>query len=168
MIHLRLITLADAPAIMEFERAGQDWFTQFVPPRPDAYWQLETLRPVLRGLLDTMAKGQGWYYLILDQDAQILGRINLTLAKGIEACALVGYRVAADRVGRGIATGALGQLCKIAPALGLRELRAEVDLTNIASVKVLQKTGFAPCDLPARVVPFKDSTLALCQFQRAL
>jgi ribosomal-protein-alanine N-acetyltransferase len=55
----------------------------------------------------------------------------------------VGYRVAERVAGRGAASAALRELCRIAKdELGLRTLRAITGHDNIASQRVLERSGF--------------------------
>lgn len=58
---------------------------------------------------------------------------------------MLGYRVAQHVSGRGVATAAVAELCGLAVTRhGLRTLRAAVAYDNIASQRVLVKTGFVP------------------------
>jgi [ribosomal protein S5]-alanine N-acetyltransferase len=73
----------------------------------------------------------------------VLGRFNLVdLEVGT---AELGYRVAQQVAGRGVATAAVQELCWLAAAqYGLRTLRAATTYDNVASQKVLAKAGFVP------------------------
>jgi ribosomal-protein-alanine N-acetyltransferase len=58
---------------------------------------------------------------------------------------VLGYRVAQQVAGRGVATASVRDLCRLAPAQhGLRTLLAETNHDNVASQKVLEKAGFVP------------------------
>jgi [ribosomal protein S5]-alanine N-acetyltransferase len=91
--------------------------------------------------LDEQLKGTGAFYVLVDEDGAIVGRFNLyDLADG---SANVGYRVAERLAGRGAATGAVQDLCRLAmEAHHLRTLRATTSTENLASQRVLEKTGF--------------------------
>ena len=73
----------------------------------------------------------------------MIGRFNLVdMADG---AADAGYRVARHATGRGVASAALGELCRLAAAdHGLRTLRAAAAHRNPASQRVLVKAGFVP------------------------
>ncbi|HEY5358006.1 MAG TPA: GNAT family N-acetyltransferase, partial [Streptosporangiaceae bacterium] len=59
--------------------------------------------------------------------------------------AALGYRVAQHVAGRGVATAAVRELCRLAAARhGLRTLRAATARENAAPQKVLTKAGFVP------------------------
>jgi ribosomal-protein-alanine N-acetyltransferase len=71
----------------------------------------------------------------------VLGRFNLILDGA--GTATLGYRVAADVAGRGVATAAVIELCRIAAAEhGVRRLTAATSHQNVASQRVLEKAGF--------------------------
>jgi ribosomal-protein-alanine N-acetyltransferase len=62
-----------------------------------------------------------------------------------DGTAELGYRVAQHVAGRGVATAAVQEVCRLAAARhGLRTLRAATTRENAASQKVLAKAGFVP------------------------
>jgi ribosomal-protein-alanine N-acetyltransferase len=79
--------------------------------------------------------------VLVGDDGEVVGRFNLV---DIEAGgAELGYRVAQKSAGRGVATAAVREVCRLALAeYGLRSLRAVTGRTNMASQKVLTRTGF--------------------------
>jgi [ribosomal protein S5]-alanine N-acetyltransferase len=81
--------------------------------------------------------------VLVADDGSVLGRFNLIF--GGDGVAELGYRVAQQAAGRGVATAAVRELCQLAAAsYGLRTLRAATADTNAASRKVLARTGFVP------------------------
>jgi ribosomal-protein-alanine N-acetyltransferase len=55
----------------------------------------------------------------------------------------VGYRLAEQAAGRGVATAAVRDLCELAASRhGVRRLRAATSHQNVASQRVLEKAGF--------------------------
>ena len=75
--------------------------------------------------------------------ARFCGRFNLYDFE--DGTAVLGYRVAQQVAGRGVATRSVRELCRIAAARhGLRTLRAATSHGNAASQKVLAKAGFVP------------------------
>ena len=94
-------------------------------------------------LLAEQEAGIGAFYVLVAEDGSVLGRFNLVFAG--DRTAELGYRVAQDVAGRGVATATVRDLCELAAArYGLRTLRAAVSRTNAASQKVLTKAGFVP------------------------
>jgi ribosomal-protein-alanine N-acetyltransferase len=81
--------------------------------------------------------------VLVAEDGSVLGRFNLyDLTDG---SAELGYRVAEHVSGRGVATAAVRELCRLAAARhGLRMLTAATSEANVASKKVLVKAGFVP------------------------
>jgi ribosomal-protein-alanine N-acetyltransferase len=80
--------------------------------------------------------------LLVAEDGSVLGRFNLYDVK--DGTAELGYRVAQDVAGRGVATATVRELCRLAARHGLRTLRAATSRANAASRKVLAKAGFVP------------------------
>jgi RimJ/RimL family protein N-acetyltransferase len=61
----------------------------------------------------------------------------------------IGYGIATEWQGRGVATSAVGTLIDMAASLGARGIVAGTDEDNVASQRVLEKCGFtqtAPVD----------------------
>ncbi|MGH2884952.1 MAG: GNAT family N-acetyltransferase, partial [Solirubrobacteraceae bacterium] len=78
---------------------------------------------------------------LVDEDEKVVGRFNLYDL--VDGTAEVGYRVAQQVAGRGVATSALQDLCRIAREQhGLRTLKAATSNENVASQRVLTKVGF--------------------------
>lgn len=50
-MHLSLIDLSDALALLEFERQNKDWFDQFIPPREVEFYSLNGVKQHIRELL---------------------------------------------------------------------------------------------------------------------
>ena len=81
--------------------------------------------------------------MLVAEDGSILGRFNLFFEG--DGTARLGYRVAQHVAGRGVATGAVLELCQLAGARhGLRTLKAATTHQNAASQRVLAKAGFVP------------------------
>jgi len=83
------------------------------------------------------------FHVLVGEDGTVLGRFNLV---DLEYCtAELGYRVAQQVAGRGVANATVRELCRLAAArYGLRTLRAATTYDNVASQKVLTKAGFVP------------------------
>jgi len=78
--------------------------------------------------------------MLVGEDGTVLGRFNLFELE--HGTARLGYRVAQHVAGRGVATAAGQELCRLAAAkYGLRTLRAAAARQNVASQRVLAKAG---------------------------
>jgi ribosomal-protein-alanine N-acetyltransferase len=136
---LEQLTAGHQDAVLEFELVNRDYFAEFSTDRGDAFFAGYPARHA--AVLAMQAAGTDFFHLIIDDDgATILGRVNLVDVKDGEA--ELGYRISRDAAGRGVATEAVGQVCRLAPGYGLRRLRAETSPDNHASRKVLLRNGF--------------------------
>jgi ribosomal-protein-alanine N-acetyltransferase len=130
-----------APAVLAFELVNRAYFAASVSDRGDEFFDQFTDRH--SALLAEQEAGSGAFYVLVADDGSVLGRFNLyDLADGT---ATLGYRVARQVAGRGVATATVRELRRIAAARHrLRTLRAATSHDNAASQKVLTKAGFVP------------------------
>jgi ribosomal-protein-alanine N-acetyltransferase len=139
MDRMQLLRPEHASAVLEFERVNREYFAESISDRGDAYFA--EFPSHLETLLAHQADGVSAFYVLVDDHGAIVGRFNLYEISGRSA--VVGYRVARRVSGRGVATGALRELCRIARENhGLSKLRASVSDANVASRRVLEKAGF--------------------------
>ena len=141
MPELQQLRADHGPAVLAFELANRAYFAGFISDRGDEYF--DQFAAQHSALLDEQEAGAGAYYVLVDEDGSVLGRFNLYDLK--DGTAVLGYRVAQQVAGRGVATRSVRELCRIAAAQhGLRTLRAATSHGNAASQKVLAKAGFVP------------------------
>jgi ribosomal-protein-alanine N-acetyltransferase len=138
---LQQVDAGHAPAILAFELANRTYFAASISDRGDEFYDQFTDRH--RALLADQEAGLCACYVLVANDGSVLGRFNLyDIGDGT---ADLGYRVAQQVAGRGVATRSVRELCRIAAArYGLRTLRAATSHGNAASQKVLAKAGFVP------------------------
>jgi [ribosomal protein S5]-alanine N-acetyltransferase len=130
-----------APALLAFELANRAYFAASISDRGDEFFDQFSDRH--SALLAEQAAGTCAFYVLVAEDGSVLGRFNLYDVE--DGTANLGYRVAQQVAGRGVATAAVRELCRIAAARhGLRTLRAATSDDNAASQKVLTKAGFVP------------------------
>ncbi len=141
MPELQRLHAGHAPAVLAFELANRSYFAAFVSDRGDEFYDRFTERH--RAVLAEQEAGIGAFYVLVAGDDSVLRRFNLVFAE--DGAAELGYRVAQHMAGRGVATAAVRELCRLAVARhGLRTLRAATSRENVASQKVLFKAGFVP------------------------
>ena len=141
MPELQRLRADHAPAVLAFELANRAYFAASVSDRGDEFFDQFTER--YGGLLAEQEAGIGAFHVLVAEDGAVLGRFNLLFAA--DGTAELGYRVARDVAGRGVATATVRELCQLAAArYGLRTLRAATSHGNAASQKVLTKSGFVP------------------------
>jgi [ribosomal protein S5]-alanine N-acetyltransferase len=138
---LERLEAGHAAAVLDFELANRSYFAASISDRGDEYF--ERFAAEHQALLDEQEAGVGAYYVLVDSNGAVLGRFNLYRIDN--GTAEVGYRMAEDAAGRGLATAAVLELCQIAADRhGLRRLRAATSVGNVASQRVLAKAGFRP------------------------
>jgi [ribosomal protein S5]-alanine N-acetyltransferase len=130
-----------APAVLAFELVNRAYFAASISDRGDEFFDQFPDRH--SALLAEQAAGTCAFYVLVADDGSVLGRFNLYDFE--DGTARLGYRVAQQVAGRGVATATVRELCRIAAARhGLRTLRAAASRDNAASRKVLTKAGFVP------------------------
>ena len=141
MPELKRLHAGDAPAVLAFELVNRAYFAASVSDRGDEFFDQFADR--YAALLAEQEAGIGAFYVLVAEDGAVLGRFNLYDFE--DGAARLGYRVAQQVAGRGVATAAVRELCQLAAARhGLRMLRAATSRDNAASQKVLAKAGFVP------------------------
>ena len=130
-----------APAVLAFELANRAYFAASISDRGDEFFDQFADRH--NAMLAEQEAGICAFYVLVAEDGSVLGRFNLYHVE--DGTAELGYRVAQHVAGRGVATAAVLELCRLAAARhGLRILRAATSRDNAASQRVLAKTGFVP------------------------
>ena len=141
MPELQRLRADHAPALLAFELANRAYFAASISDRGDEFFDQFAHR--YRALLAEQEAGICACYLLVGEDGSVLGRFNLYDISG--GTAVVGYRVAQQVAGRGVATASVRELCRLAAVRhGLHTLRAAASHDNVASQKVLTRTGFLP------------------------
>jgi ribosomal-protein-alanine N-acetyltransferase len=126
-------------AVFAFEQENRPFFARSITDRGDMFFEEFAERH--RELLADQRAGTGAYYVLVDDLGAVVGRFNLYELQ--DESAEVGYRVAESVAGRGVATSALRELCRIAREdIGLRRLTARASDANVASRRVLANAGF--------------------------
>ncbi len=140
----RLITLDDAPALAELVRVNREFLAPWEPLRDEIYFSEAGQRADIELGLARHKQGNALPSVILDQTGAVVGRITLNgIVRGAFQSCSVGYWVSAAAGGRGLATAALRETIAVAfGELGLHRIQAETLLGNVASQRVLDRTGF--------------------------
>jgi [ribosomal protein S5]-alanine N-acetyltransferase len=138
---LELLHADHAPAVLAFELTNRAYFAAFINDRGDDFYDQFPDRH--SAMLAEQEAGICAFYVLVADDGSVLGRFNLYDFE--DGTANLGYRVAQQAAGRGVATTTVRELCRIAAARhGLRTLRAATSHDHTASRKVLTKAGFVP------------------------
>lgn len=129
-----------APFVLAFELENRSYFAEFISDRGDEYFS--NFLDEYGARLAEQEAGLCIFHVLVG-DGAVLGRFNLyDIDNGT---AVLGYRVARHAAGGGVATASVRELCRLAATqYGLRTLRAATNCDNVASQKVLSKSGFSP------------------------
>jgi len=139
MPELQLVRLDHAPALLVFEQRNRAYFAASVPDRGEEFFA--EFDAGHARLLACQAAGTDYFHLLVAEDGEVVGRVNLF--EVADGSAELGYRIAQKAAGRGLATSAVREMCELAAAqYGLSTLRARVTMDNPASRKVLERNGF--------------------------
>ncbi len=145
MPDLQPLSAHHAPAVLAFELANRAYFAASISDRGDDYY--EEFADRFSALLAEQEAGTCAFHVLVAEDGSVLGRFNLYDIE--DGTADLGYRVAQQAAGRGVATETVRDLCALAASeYGLHTLRAATSDQNVASQRVLTKVGFVP-DGPA-------------------
>jgi ribosomal-protein-alanine N-acetyltransferase len=136
---IRPVRPEDGEELAALYAANRDFLAPFEPVRPPKFFTAEGQRERLQRQLE----GETHPFAILDGDA-IAGTINLfgIVRESIES-GTIGYWVDVARNGRGLATGAVGEILDYAfEDLDLHRVEAATLVDNVPSQRVLEKNGF--------------------------
>ena len=95
-------------------------------------------------MLEKHERGAALPHVILDESGRVVGRITLNgIVRGpFQSCSL-GYWLSAHANGRGLATGAVRDIMRVAfEELGLHRIEAGTLRHNVRSQRVLERNGF--------------------------
>jgi ribosomal-protein-alanine N-acetyltransferase len=152
-ITVRPLEPNDAPALVRLLVRNRDFLQPYEPVRPDSHYTVAGQLDRLARLTEDRLADRGYSGAILD-DGVLVGTVTLApIIRGAAQSATVGYWVAAQLGGRGIATAAVRAMTRTAfTDLALHRVDSCTLVDNIASQRVLAKVGFAqvghaPCYL---------------------
>jgi ribosomal-protein-alanine N-acetyltransferase len=139
---VRPLQASDAGALAAAYTRNREHLAPWDPVRPSDFYTtagqeqavVDQLRLVDSGLLAT------W---VLEHDGDVVGRVSLNnIVRGVLASASVGYWVDVLHTRRGLASALVEHACAEALAMGLHRVEAGTMLHNVASQKVLLRSGF--------------------------
>ena len=161
-----LLTPEDAFELLAFETAERAWFEQHIEARREQFYTPHGVSQHIVECLALNAQGRMSPQLIR-HNGVIIGRANLRDID--QGSAQVGYRLAENACGQGIAQTALNHLMKEARCIyGLDTLQATVSVENKASQRVLEKAKFTVFDKLLSYSQVTDQRLDCMVYQCAL
>jgi ribosomal-protein-alanine N-acetyltransferase len=143
--------------------ANRDFLAPFEPVRPPEFFTADGQRERLERQLESETHP----FAILD-DGAIAGTINLfhIMRESLQS-GTIGYWTDHRRNGRGLATGAVGEILSYAfGELELHRVEAATLVDNVSSQRVLEKNGFEKIGLARRFLRIDDEWRDFFLFQR--
>ncbi|MGV8846707.1 GNAT family N-acetyltransferase [Tessaracoccus sp.] len=142
-VRIRHGVLSDAPELAAAYIRNRDHLQPWEPVRSAEFYTVGGQQSALARSVSEQANGRGCFWVLAD-GPQIVGRISLNnIVRGVFLSGDLGYWVAADHQGRGVASAAVEMVCKIATNdLGLHRIQAGTLVDNVASQKVLERCSF--------------------------
>ncbi|MGO9360146.1 MAG: GNAT family N-acetyltransferase [Xanthobacteraceae bacterium] len=143
---LRAPQMADFTQWMHLREYSREFLTPWEPIWPSDDLTRSGFRRRLRRYHEDMADDKAYPFLIFREgDDVLLGGVTLAnVRRGIVQAGTIGYWVGAPYAGRGYMTAALRVLLpSLFGELNLHRIEAACIPTNTASVRVLEKCGFA-------------------------
>jgi ribosomal-protein-alanine N-acetyltransferase len=136
-------TPAHADELLAFETRNRAWFESIINGREPSYYTDAGVREAIAQAVEDRANDRGYQFLVRE-DGRLVGRVNLHHVRRRHFdSAELGYRVDRAENGRGIATRAVALcLAEAFGSLGLRRVEAVAQVGNLASIRVLERSGF--------------------------
>ncbi|MFC9299444.1 GNAT family N-acetyltransferase [Streptomyces sp. NPDC057011] len=168
---MRGVALDDAAALAEAFARNRAHMAPTEPERPEDYYTERGQRARIEGMLADRDGGRliPWVFAETATGA-VIGAINLgSIVHGPLCSGGVGYWVDQDWNGKGLATAAVEEVCRIArDEVGLHRVEAGTLLDNRASQRVLAKAGFEPYGVAPRYLHVNGAWRDHRMFQRLL
>jgi ribosomal-protein-alanine N-acetyltransferase len=135
----------DSAALLDFELNNRAFFESHINARPPSYYSEEGVAQAIEAAVADAAQDRGYQFLVKTESGDLVGRVNLSAVKRQHFhSAVLGYRMAQNAAGKGVASEAVRQVVDTAfGALGLLRIEADARVENVGSVRVLLRNGFS-------------------------
>jgi [ribosomal protein S5]-alanine N-acetyltransferase len=142
-VSMRFMRESDAEPLSEAYIRNRAYLEPWEPRRADPFFTVEGQASRVQDLLQLRAAGRSLPW-VLDEGGRIVGTMTLSnVVLGPFRSASLGYWIDEGHAGRGLATAAVAQVCRIgAEKVGLHRIEASVLPDNAGSQRVLTKSGF--------------------------
>jgi ribosomal-protein-alanine N-acetyltransferase len=166
-VTIRPAVRSDAADVAALLAAQRDHLAPWDPRREPVFFTRGGQRSRLAQVERDRAAGTSFRFLILEA-GELAGEVSLTnVVRRSFQSANVGYWVAGERCGRGVATAAVAALCTFAfEELELHRLEAGTLLHNVGSQIVLDRNDFAPFGVAPNYLRIAGSWRDHVLFQR--
>jgi len=143
-VELRPVRLADAEPLARLYSAQRAFLAPFDPVRSDAFFSTAGQRADIEQAIAHAAAGLRFRYVIVG-DGEPVGALGISNVIRVPhfRSATLGYFVAREANGQGVATRAVGlAVAEAFGPIGLHRIEAGTLTDNVASQRVLEKNGF--------------------------
>ncbi len=165
---IRELSADDAPAMAAAYARNRAHLEPWDPERDPSFYTEAGQAASVAGQLAAVRNGLAAAFVLTHGD-RVVGRVNLNnIVMGVLRSASVGYWVDAGHLGRGLATGAVEFACAQARRRGLHRVEAGTMLDNVASQRVLERSGFEEYGLAPRFLFLRGGWQDHRLFQRIL
>ena len=137
-----LLNFFDLDELYTFELNNRDYFEQYISSYDNSFYFQENFLIYFNNILKLQEKKLAIYYIIRDNDGNIIGRINLINIDHEKNIANLECKITENSTGKGIATYALKTLIDIIDKDLIKEIHCHTTHLNIGFQKVLEKNGF--------------------------
>lgn len=139
---IRPIEQSDAVAVGAAYRRNREHLAPWDPDRPESFWTDHGQEVDVARQVAAAADGRTFSF-VMTYGEQVVGRAMLTnIVRAHLQSAVVGYWVDHEHQGRGLATAFTAHLVEKAREMGLHRLEAGTMVDNVASQRVLERSGF--------------------------
>ncbi|MFI6145940.1 GNAT family N-acetyltransferase [Streptomyces sp. NPDC051109] len=168
---MRGVEIGDAAGLADALARNRAYMAPFEPWRSEVFFTEAGQAARIRALLAERDGGRAASYVLVETGSGApVGMINLgSVALGPFRSGGIGYWVDRAWHGRGLATAAVEEVCRIArDEIGLHRVEAGTLVDNTASQRVLAKAGFEQYGLAPRYLHINGAWRDHCLFQRLL
>ncbi|MET9959119.1 GNAT family protein [Streptomyces sp. NPDC006326] len=170
-VGMRGVRVEDAAGLADTLKRNRAYMAPFEPWRSEVFYTEEGQRARVEALLAERDGGRLAPYVLVETGTGTpVGMINLgSISLGPFRSGGVGYWVDQAWTGKGLATAALEEVCRIArDELGLHRVEAGTLVDNLASQRVLAKAGFRQYGLAPQYLHINGAWRDHRLFQRLL
>jgi ribosomal-protein-alanine N-acetyltransferase len=166
-VTIRPALRGDADGVAALLMSQRDHLAPWDPRREPAFFTRAGQRARLTAVERDRAAGTAYRFLIVE-DGDLAGEVAISnVVRRSFQSANLGYWVARERCGRGVASAAVAAICAFAfEELELHRLEAGTLLHNVASQIVLDRNGFVPFGVAPEYLRIAGSWCDHVLFQR--
>ncbi|WP_230425642.1 GNAT family N-acetyltransferase [Spartinivicinus ruber] len=150
---------------MAFEIKNKQWFESHINPREPGFYSNFGIQKHIKDLLNEYSIQRSLPMLIINEEEEIVGRVNLTKIDSDKKNAYLGYRVGEKFTRCGAAKFAVGQIIYHAIQMNIKTLIALVSTENKASLKVLGYHCFKEIKIHKDYAEVNDVSIDCIEYQ---